>query len=79
MVYVAQRFHGFERDDEVDLTLGNEVRGDGVGADAQARHHIAATLAHSVYFGLLEIHVESQSCIADDCSYREDTLTPDSG
>ena len=54
---VAQRFHGFHRQDEVGMACGNQVGPNGVVGNAQVRHYGASALAHAVRFGLFQVIV----------------------
>ena len=76
---VAQCFHRFQGDDEVAFSCGNEVRSDGLVADAQVGLHVAASLAHAVYFCLLHVESVLEGCFADYGGDGEDTLSSYAG
>ena len=76
---VAQCFHRFQGDDEVAFSCGNEVRSDRLVADAQVGLHVAASLAHAVYFCLLHVESVLEGCFADYGGDGEDTLSSYAG
>lgn len=76
---VAQRFHRFERQDQVSPAAGDQVGTDRFGRDPQVRLYVAAPLAHAVHFGLLDMQLFFQGRFADDRCDREDALAPYSG
>ena len=52
---IAQCLHRFERDDDICPTLWDKIRIDRFAGEAKVGLYIAASLAHAVHFGLLEI------------------------
>ena len=52
---ITQRFHRFQGYDKVAFARRDEVGSDGAVADAKVGLYVAASLAHSVYFGLFHV------------------------
>ena len=52
---IAQGFHGFQRYDEIAFSRRDEVGRYGLVADAEVGLYVAASLAHSMYFGLFHV------------------------
>ena len=76
---VAQSLHGFEADNEIGAALRYEVGSYRVGRQTEVRLHVAASLAHAVYFGLLHIKVFFEGRAAQNGGDREDTLSAHAG